>query len=96
MKTKKLKGREIDLNQKALDELRMRLKGPVVLPGDAGYDDLRTVWNAMVDKKPAIIARCLGGEVLIVNGCEKGATFQLRIPVTAERCRRAGDGSAEH
>ena len=60
MKTKTLKGREIDLNQKALDELRMRLKGPVVLPGDAGYDDLRTVWNAMVDKKPAIIARCLG------------------------------------
>ena len=37
-----------------------------------------------------IIARCLGGDVVIVNGREKGATFQVRIPVTAEKCRPAG------
>jgi signal transduction histidine kinase len=36
-----------------------------------------------------IIARCLGGEVAIVNGRAKGATFQVRIPMTAERCRPA-------
>jgi signal transduction histidine kinase len=36
-----------------------------------------------------IIARCLGGEVTIVSGRSKGATFQVRIPMTAERCRPA-------
>jgi FAD/FMN-containing dehydrogenase len=60
MIAKTLEGREIDLNQDVLGSLRMRLKGPVLIPGDAGYDESRTVWNAMIDRKPALVARCLG------------------------------------
>lgn len=60
MKLKSLVGRDIDLNQDRVDDLKMRLRGPVLIPGDVGYDESRTVWNAMIDKTPAMVARCLG------------------------------------
>ena len=43
-----------------LADFRASLHGASLLPGDAGYDDARRVWNAMVDKRPALIARCSG------------------------------------
>jgi FAD/FMN-containing dehydrogenase len=45
-----------------LNELRRSLAGPVVTPADAGYDAARRCFNAMVDRRPAVIARCLGPE----------------------------------
>ena len=39
-------------------ELGRSLTGDVLTADDAGYDEARTIWNAMVDKKPALIARC--------------------------------------
>ncbi len=59
MKVRTTEGREIDLKQETLGGLKMRLRGPVILPGDAGYEESRTVWNAMIDRKPAAVARCL-------------------------------------
>lgn len=58
-------GREIDLEQHDFERLRMRLRGPVLLPGDLGYEESRTVWNAMIDKHPAAVARCLGSADVI-------------------------------
>ena len=60
MKVKTLEGLEIDLKQELLDGLKVRLLGTVLVPGDAGYEDSRTVWNAMIDRKPSIVVRCLG------------------------------------
>ena len=67
MKARTTSGREIDLKQETLDGLKMRLRGPVLVPGDGGYDESRTVWNAMIDRKPAVVARCIG--VLDVIAC---------------------------
>ena len=60
MKVKMLDGGEFDLKQDVLDGLKIRLKGPLFIPGEAGYEESRTVWNAMIDRKPALVVRCLG------------------------------------
>jgi FAD/FMN-containing dehydrogenase len=43
-----------------IQALRSGLRGPVLTPGDDGYEEARQVWNAMIDRRPALIARCLG------------------------------------
>jgi FAD/FMN-containing dehydrogenase len=65
LKAKTMEGREIDLKQETVDGLKMRLRGPIFTPGDAGYEESRTVWNAMIDKKPGLVVRCLGAADVI-------------------------------
>ncbi|MEF8817409.1 MAG: FAD-binding oxidoreductase [Salinibacter sp.] len=48
------------LSEEAIDEFAGRLRGPLITPGDDGYDAARQVWNGMIDKRPALIARCSG------------------------------------
>lgn len=43
----------------ALDSLRDALRGPVLVPGDPGYDEARSIYNAMIDRRPAAIAGCV-------------------------------------
>jgi FAD/FMN-containing dehydrogenase len=45
-------------SQLSLTATRGRLDGQLLLPGDAGYDQARTVWNALVDRRPKMIIRC--------------------------------------
>ncbi len=42
----------------AVDDLRSALRGQVLCPGDPGYDRIRRIFNAMIDRRPAFIARC--------------------------------------
>jgi FAD/FMN-containing dehydrogenase len=48
------------VSQEAIDALRNDLKGDLLLPGGAGYDEARTIWNAMIDRRPGIIVACQG------------------------------------
>ena len=41
------------------DALKTQIRGVLLTPSDAGYDVARSVWNAMIDKRPAAILRCL-------------------------------------
>ena len=41
-----------------VEELKNRLRGEIIQPSDNGYDDARKVYNAMIDRRPALIARC--------------------------------------
>jgi FAD/FMN-containing dehydrogenase len=48
-----------------LTELKRRFHGEILLPSDGGYEDARKIWNGMIDKRPAIIARCSSTEDVV-------------------------------
>ena len=54
-----------NLPVKAVDDLEANLRGVVIRPGGHGYEAARGVWNARINRKPALIARCLGNRDVI-------------------------------
>jgi FAD/FMN-containing dehydrogenase len=42
----------------SIDEFKAQFRGELVVPASAGYDKARQIWNAMIDRRPALIARC--------------------------------------
>ena len=57
---KTIDGQDLTLTPEALAGLRLKLRGPILLPEDPGYQDSRTVWNAMIDRRPGMVVRCVG------------------------------------
>ena len=55
-----LEGSRTNLNDTDLASLRQNLRGELVVAGEAKYDEARRVWNGNVDRRPALIVRCLG------------------------------------
>ncbi|NEU98753.1 FAD-binding oxidoreductase [Bradyrhizobium uaiense] len=55
-----LQGGAIVLGNDTLDTLRQTLRGVVCLPQEAGYDEARSIWNAMIDRHPSMVVRCRG------------------------------------
>jgi len=53
------------LDEPTIDAFSDQLRGEVLQPEDGGYDEARTVWNGMIDKEPAVIARCTGAADVI-------------------------------
>ncbi|WP_432197596.1 FAD-binding oxidoreductase [Streptomyces sp. bgisy027] len=64
----------------ALAALREDLVGDVFAPSDAGYDEARTVFNAMIDRRPAVIAQCVD-EDDVVRAVRFGRDLDLNIAV---------------
>lgn len=69
-----------DLEATTVESFSDQLHGEALQSGDAGYDDARTVWNAMIDKKPAVIARCTGAADVIA-AVDFARDLDLRLAV---------------
>lgn len=54
-----------NVNVTAAQEFKAALRGHLLQPGEEGYDQARAVWNGMIDKRPALIARCAGAADVI-------------------------------
>src|SRR3989304_2159707 len=65
----------------SIEELRVNLRGPLLRPGDNGYDEARKVYNAMHDRKPAVVIQCVnpGDAIAAVNFArEHGGDVSVR------------------
>ncbi|MEY8143956.1 FAD-binding oxidoreductase [Falsihalocynthiibacter sp. CO-5D18] len=55
-----LDGKGVSIDSEAIETLAASLRGSIFKDGDAGYDEGRTIWNAMVDRKPGLVVRAMG------------------------------------
>ena len=53
-------GGTVTISPEALQAFKAGFKGAVLGAEDAGYDETRKIWNAMIDRRPALIVRCTG------------------------------------
>jgi len=65
MKIKTFDGNDIELSQDTIERLKQQIRGQVLIPDETGYEESRTLWNGMIDRKPSIIVRCLGSADVI-------------------------------
>jgi FAD/FMN-containing dehydrogenase len=68
------------MSRERFDELREVLSGELILSGDPGYDEARSVFNAMIDRRPALIARCrTTADVAIAVNFARGTELDVAV-----------------
>ena len=73
----------------AIQDLKAQLRGTLLCPDDDGYDAARSIWNAMIDKRPALMVRCVGAADVIA--CVKFARkYNLLVSVRGGGHHAAG------
>ena len=68
------------VNPSAVQDFKASLRGPLLQPGEAGYDDARKIWNGMIDRRPALIA-CCSGAADVINSINFARSHHLLLAV---------------
>ncbi len=74
--------------------LAARVRGEVITPGNDGYDTARQVWNAMIDKYPALIVRCTG-VADVLNAVTFARSHNLLVAVRGGGHNVAGNATCD-
>ncbi|WP_254545033.1 FAD-binding oxidoreductase [Halomarina pelagica] len=83
------------LPEEAVTELREEIRGDAILPGEERYDEARAVWNAMIDRSPAIVVRALGAAD-VMTAVDFARTHGLEIAIKGGGHNVAGNAVCDH
>ncbi len=66
--------------EEIMNAFRENFTGELLVPGDLGYDETRRVWNGMIDRRPALIARCkTAKDVILAVNLARGQNLLLAV-----------------
>ncbi|MGB8331285.1 MAG: FAD-dependent oxidoreductase, partial [Polyangiales bacterium] len=82
------------LSAERLAALDTDLRGELLFPDSEGYDAARTLWNAMIDRRPSLIARC-AGTADVVRSVRFSAERDLLVAVRGAGHNIAGNAVCE-
>ena len=80
----------VNLDAAAVENLKGKSRGEIILPGDDSYENARQIWNGMFDRRPAIIARCVGTSD-VINAVNFASDNALLIAVKGGGHNSAGN-----
>src|SRR4029450_7843003 len=87
-------GAETALENSVIGAFGTRLHGELLRPGDAGYEGARKVWNGMIDRRPALIARPRSGAD-VINSVNFARENDLLVAVRGGGHNVAGTGTVD-
>jgi hypothetical protein len=70
----------LTLDEAIVQKFKASFRGELIRPEDSGYDEARKIWNGMIDKHPALIARCTGA-VDVINAVNFGRANKQLVAV---------------
>ena len=82
------------INPTTLQNFKANLHGELIVPGAANYDSARKVWNGMIDKYPALIARC-ADSADVVSAVQFARSQHLEVAVRGGGHSFAGNGTCD-
>ena len=91
LQVKTLIGEKFALNENVIKTFQEELRGELVQPNDAAYEELRKVYNAMIDRHPGFIVRC-ANVADVINAVNFTRENHLRLAVRGGGHNGAGLG----
>jgi FAD/FMN-containing dehydrogenase len=89
-----LAGADSALDEAVVEQFASRLRGELLRPGDAEYEEARQLWNGVIDRRPALIARCAAVED-VIEAANFARENDLLVAVRGGGHNVAGTASAD-